>query len=194
MKAKFIKRFFAYFIDILILGIILLLTSKYVLNNDNVKNLNIELDILNENYLNGDVSVSNYINHYAEISYDLDKHSIIYTIVNIIFVVIYFIIMPYLLKGQTLGMKLFKIKVVKEEGKLTLNDLFVRNLIINGLGYMIICLLLIYLLPALPYFIIMMALGLVQLVLIIICAIGIIKNNNNLILQDKLTNTLVINS
>lgn len=194
MKAKISKRLFAYIIDILILGIILLLTSKFILNNDNVKNLNIELDVLNENYLNGDVSVSNYINHYAEISYDLDKHSIGYTIVNIIFIVIYFIIGPYFLNGQTLGMKLFKIKVVKEEGKLTLNDLFVRNLIINGLGYMLICLLLIYILPSLPYFIIMMTLGLIQLVLLIICAIGIIKNNNNLILQDKLTNTLVINS
>jgi len=100
--------------------------------------------------------------------------------------------MPYFLNGQTLGKKLLKIKVA-EENKLTITSLVIRNLIINGLGYMLITLLLIYTMPANIYFIITSILSIVQLVLMIIILIGLIKNNDNLVIHDKLSHTKVVN-
>jgi len=192
MEAKFSKRLFAYIIDIIVLGIVLLLVNIIIPKNNDIKNLNVELDILNEQYLNQELTFKEYTNNYFEISYNLDKQNTIYTIVNIVFVIAYFVIMPYFLNGQTLGKKLLKIKVA-EENKLTITSLVIRNLIINGLGYMLITLLLIYTMPANIYFIITSILSIVQLVLMIIILIGLIKNNDNLVIHDKLSHTKVVN-
>ena len=190
MEAKFSKRLLAYTLDITILGIVLLLTN-IIIPKDN-KDLNVKLDTLNESYLNEEIGFNEYLNNYSEISYNLDKQNIIYTVVNIVFVIAYFIILPYFLNGQTIGKKVFKIKVTKEN-KLTIISLIIRNLIINGLGYMLLSLLLIYILKPYTYFVTTTILSLIQLTLMIIILIGLIKNKENLILHDRLSNTKVIN-
>ena len=190
MEAKFSKRLLAYIIDIIVLGIVLLLVN-IIVPKDN-KELNVKLDTLNERYLNEEIGFNEYLQDYSKISYDLDKQNIIYTVVNIIFVIVYFIIMPYFLNGQTIGKKLLKIKVTKET-KLTITSLIIRNLIINGLAYMIISLLLIHILNSYIYFITTTILSLMQLTLMIIIAIGLIKNNSNLVFHDKIAHTKVVN-
>lgn len=192
MEAKFSKRLFAYIIDIAILCIGLFLTNIIIPKSNEIKNLNIELDVLNEQYLNKELTFKEYSNNYSDINYELDKQNTIYTIVNIVFVIAYFVIMPYFLNGQTLGKKLLKIKVAKEN-KLTITSLVMRNLIINGLGYMLITLLLIYMMPANLYFITTSILSVVQLALMIIILTGLIKNNSNLVIHDKLSHTKVVN-
>jgi len=193
MEAKFNKRLIAYIIDITLLGIIMLLVSAIIPDNNNIKNLNMKLDNLNEQYLNNEINTGTYLNQYSNISYNLDKENIIYTIINIIFIVIYFIIIPFFYNGQTIGKKLLKIKVIKENGKLTIKDLIIRNIIINGLGFILISLILIYLIPALGYFIITLILSIVQLIVIIITMVAIIKSDEHLGLHDKITNTKVVN-
>lgn len=193
MKAKFSKRLGAYVVDIIILGLVIFTLGIVVPKSKNIKVLNAELDILNEQYLNEQVSLKEYTNHYSQIMHEVDKENIIYTIVNIIFIIIYFILMPYYFNGQTLGKKIFKIKVVKQNDKVSINDLIVRNIVINGLGYMLISLALIYLLPSLSYFITILFLSTIQLAVIIITTIGLLKNNEKLILHDRFTNTEVIN-
>lgn len=193
MEAKFSKRLLAYIIDIAILGIVLFLTNIVIPKSNDIRNLNAKLDILNEQYLNQEISFKEYSNNYSEISYDLDRQNIVYTIVNIVFVIVYFIVLPYFLNGQTLGKKLLKIKVIKQDGKLNIGSLIIRNLIVNGLAYMLLTLLLLYTLPAYIYFITTGILSIVQLVLVIVITIGIIKNNNNLVMHDRLSHTKVVN-
>lgn len=189
MRANLKKRALAYTIDIIILGLILLLVNIIVPKDE--KDINIKLDSLNETYLNKEISFNDYLEEYSIISYEIDKNNIIYTIVNIIFVIIYFIIMPFIFSGQTIGKKIMKIKLVKED-KLTITSLVIRNLIINGLGYMLLSLILIHILKPYSYFIITTILSIMQLTLIIIILIGLIKNNNNLILHDRLSKTKVV--
>jgi len=191
MEVKFSKRLLAYTLDITILGIVLLLVN-IIVPKDN-KDLNVKLDTLNESYLNEEIGFNEYLNNYSKISYNLDKQNIIYTVVNIVFVIAYFIILPYFLNGQTLGKKVFKIKITKEN-KLTITSLIIRNLIINGLGYMLLSLLLIYILKPYIYFITTTILSLIQLTLMIIILIGLFKNNDKLILHDRLSDTKVINA
>ena len=184
MRANFKKRALAYTIDIIILGLILLLVNIIVPKDK--KDINVKLDSLNETYLNKEKTFNEYLEEYSIISYE-----IIYTIVNVIFVMIYFIIMPFIFNGQTIGKKIMKIKLVKED-KLTITSLVIRNLIINGLGYMLLSLILIHISKPYSYFIITTILSLIQLTLIIIILIGLIKNNNNLILHDRLSKTKVV--
>ena len=189
MRANLKKRALAYTIDIIILGLILLLVNIIVPKDE--KDINIKLDSLNETYLNKEISFNDYLEEYSIISYEIDKNNIIYTIVNIIFVIIYFIIMPFIFSGQTIGKKIMKIKLVKED-RLTITSLVIRNLIINGLGYMLLSLILIHILKPYSYLIITTILSIMQLTLIIIILIGLIKNNNNLILHDRLSKTKVV--
>ena len=189
MRANFKKRALAYTIDIIILGLILL--GVNIITYKEEKDINIKLDILNETYLNQEITFNEYLKEYANISYEIDKGNIIYTVVNIIFVIIYFIIIPFIFKGRTIGNKIMKIKLIKED-KLTITSLIIRNLIINGLGYMIISLILIYISKPYRYFIVTAILSLIQITLIIIILIGLIKNNNKLVLHDRLSKTKVI--
>jgi len=193
MEAKFSKRLFAYIIDIAILSMVLFLTNIIIPKSNEIKNINASLDVLNEQYLNQEISFKEYSNNYSDINYELDRQNIVYTIVNIVFVMVYFIVLPYFLNGQTIGKKLLKIKVVKQEGKLNITSLIIRNLVINGLAYMLITSLLLYTLPANIYFITTSILSVVQLTLMIVTTIGIIKNNNNLVIHDRLSHTKVVN-
>lgn len=192
MEAKFSKRLFAYIIDILILGIVLFLTNMIIPKSNDIKNLNVKLDVLNDRYLNQEISFKEYSNNYLEINYESDRENIVYTIVNIIFVIGYFIVLPYFLNGQTIGKKLLKIKVINQTGKLNITSLIIRNLIINGLAYMLITLLLLYMLPAPIYFGITSVLSIVQLLIMIVTMTGMIKNNSDLIIHDRLSHTKVV--
>ena len=192
MEAKFSKRLYAYILDIIILGIVLMIVNIIVPKNNEIKELNVKLDSLTQDYLDKEIEFNEYLNDYSEINYELDKQNIVYTIVNIIFVIVYFIIIPYFFKGQTIGKKIFKIKVFKEN-KLTITSLIIRNLIINGLAYMVLTLILLFILPYNIYFISTSILTLIQLTIMIITIIGIIKNNRKLIIHDKLSKTQVVN-
>ena len=189
MRANFKKRALAYTIDIIILSLILI--GINIITYKENKDINVKLDVLNETYLNQEITFDEYLKEYSTVSYEIDKDNIIYTVVNIIFVVIYFIIIPFIFNGKTIGNKIMKIRLVKED-RLTIISLIIRNLIINGLGYMLLSLVLIHILKPYSYFIITTILSIIQLTLIIIILIGLIKNNNNLILHDRLSKTKVI--
>lgn len=193
MEANFGKRLSAYIIDIAILSIVLFLTNIIIPKSNEIKNLNASLDVLNEQYLNQEISFEEYSNNYSEINYKLDRQNISYTIVNIIFVIGYFILLPYFSNGQTIGKKLLKIKVIKQDGNLNIIGLIIRNLIINGLAYMLIITLLLYTLPAYIYFVTTSILSVIQLVLMIVITMSIIKSNNNLVIHDRLSHTKVVN-
>ena len=58
---------------------------------------------------------------------------------------------------------------------------------------MLISLLLIHIFPPYIYFIITAILSIIQLVLMIISGMGVFKNNDNLVIHDKLSQTKVVN-
>lgn len=118
MKATFIQRFLAYVIDmILIILIVNIIGSAF--NQKQLKELDKELnDKLNtvesvEQFY--DDSSEELLNELADIQYRIDKASAPITAVNIIISIGYFIIFQYMNNGQTLGKKLFKIKVQSEK-------------------------------------------------------------------------------
>lgn len=187
------KRLLAYTIDILILGVIIAIVGYIIPESLNIRVLNNELSNINEMFLNHTINIAIYLKRYAIVLHSIDIERAIYGIINSFFIILYFVIYPYFKNGSTFGQSVVKIKVVGEDNELpTLNNLLWRNIIINGLGYMLISLALLYVVPSLSYFIIVSILGFLQLMVVIISIFMVIYRKDKQGLQDIYSNTFVV--
>ena len=186
----FKSRLVAYIIDVIIIALVLNIIGVFFTRTDNYKKLNDELQTLNEKYVNNEIDTLTFINNQADIAQDLDKEQFLPNILQAFLIIGYFIILPYCNNGKTLGKRLFKIKIVSD-GELDYNKLIVRALLINGLGYLLIILGTVYILPSLAYYILTTILGIIEFVIFIVSAVMIIKNKEQG-LHDKLSKTKVI--
>lgn len=191
--APFFKRLTAYIIDMALFGIIIVIAGMFLKNNQNISVLNLELNGINELALNHQIGITTYLSRYAEIMCNLDQQKVLLSIVNCLFILLYFVGMPYFFDGQTLGKKIMKLKIVRRNGELLmLNDLIIRNLVINGLGFMLISLCILYITPSMVYFILSTILGILQIILVIISIFMVIYRKDKRGLHDVLGNTMVI--
>jgi uncharacterized RDD family membrane protein YckC len=194
MKAEGLKnRALAYLIDMLLFIIVILICTTFLKSNQNVAVLNLELDTINELALNHEISINTYLNRYADIMHNLDQEKVMINLINCIFIMGYFVMLPYFFEGRTLGKKILGLKVKRRDGELLmLSDLIIRNLIINGLGFMLISLCILYIAPSMIYFIIATLLGILQILLVIVSVFMVIYRKDNRGLHDVLSETMVV--
>jgi len=185
------RRFLAYIYDICLLTLILLFTSLVIPTSDKATELSESMSELQKDYLEEKISDEEFIETYSELSYEMDRENVPYSVINIIYVLLFFIFIPLKNNGMTLGGAKLGIKIKKDKGKLNTNDLIVRNFIVNGLAYMILILLLLYLLPKSIYFYVVTILGFLEFLLVIISAFMVLYRHDQRGLQDILTNTKI---
>lgn len=185
------RRFLAYIYDSCLLTLVLLFTAFILPTSSRLDNLNEELNELKKDYLEEKIDEYEYMNRYSDISYEIDRENVPYSIINVIYVLVFFIFIPINNNGMTLGMSKFAIRIKKNKGKLTTNDLIVRNFIVNGLLYMLLVLLLLYALPKSIYFYGVTILGFLEFLLVIISAFMVLYRHDQRGLQDILTNTKI---
>ncbi len=178
------KRFLALIIDIIILLIIFELINLFFINP-----YESELTTLKEKLINNKISYSAYLYNYININHNISKNNIYFNVIQIIIMSVYFILIPYINKGSTIGKLLFKIKVDKPNLKIT--DLLIRSFIINGIGYLLIMTILLPLSNSLLYFTIENILGIMQIIVVIISGFMVLYKKDNLGLHDILTKTVV---
>lgn len=133
MKASFIKRLGAFILDITILSVIFsLITIGFNMNVTD--NINKEINGVLEQYQNNEITIEEYTDKVIELNYELQKSSLLTNLVNIVLYIGYFIVFGYLNKGQTLGKKICKIKVVNVNGDVpSIWNMLVRSLFIYGI-------------------------------------------------------------
>ena len=194
MNASLSRRFFSYLIDMLILGLFIGLTLKlFHSNSQSIKSLEVFINDLNNLYLEGKITLGEYIRGYSSYAQDLDKIDLIPSVINFIYVTVFFIYIPFFFKGQTIGQKFLEVKLVKDNGKkVTLFDLLIKALIFYSLGYLIITISIIYLVPSLVYFCISFILIFLEIFLVIISGFMILYRHDQKGLQDLLTKTKVV--
>jgi len=132
MKASFAKRLGAFIIDSVILSIVFaIITMGFKLDT---KDINDEVNDTLEQYESGDITTEEYLDKTLELNYELQKSSLVVNGLNIVLYVGYFIVFGYLNKGQTIGKKICKIKVVNsKDDKLSIWNMIVRSLFIYGI-------------------------------------------------------------
>lgn len=135
MKKTTIRRLGAYIMDMFIVALI--------------SSLFVKIEFINPKYDEYQKVYNDYIDYTSEIkdikdiendskltdfSYDLAKTGVATSIISLIVTTLYFVGFQYLNRGQTLGKKVFKIKVVDGENKrVKLYQLLVRSLLINSI-------------------------------------------------------------
>lgn len=183
-----IKRILAYLLDMFIIGIVIILISSFM-QTKNMNVLGIEIGSLNEQFLMHKVSFITYLNHYSIAFYDLEKQKILINFITLLMMIIYFVVVPYKTNGKTLGKMIFEIKISKENINIT--DYMIRAFMINGLGYTLFSLLLIFILPSFSYFLTISVIAFMQLALVITSFFMLLYNKGKT-LEDMFTKTSVI--
>lgn len=135
MKKTTARRFGAYIMDMIIIALISSMFLKIEFINpkydEYLKVYNEYLDYTSEIK---DIKQLENDSKITDLSYDLAKTGIASSIISLVVTTLYFVGFQYLNRGQTLGKKVFKIKVVDgDNGRVKLYQLLVRSLLINSI-------------------------------------------------------------
>ncbi len=193
MKASLGKRIAAYLIDIAI--ILAILGVVGLLYKPDISGLNASMADITFKYAEGEVSFSNYMTELSFIYQQMDLKNIILHIINVVFIIAYFIVLPYFNHGQTIGKRLRHIEVrAKSNQSLNLFNLFIRNLIINGLTYLLSVIICVFIVPANLYFTVISFLALIQIGLLLASALMVVYRKDKKGLHDLIAGTWVATS
>ncbi len=114
MKSLFFKRIGAYLLDFIIVTFIVSIITLGFKTDNKIKN---RVNELLTSFTSEKITIEEYSDELFELNYDYQKSILPNTIVSIVVSIGYFIVFATLNKGQTLGKKMFKIKVVNKDGK-----------------------------------------------------------------------------
>ena len=192
MSAKLGKRLSAYIIDIILVSLIFSILTAFIPESSNVTTLNNEIGKTSENFLNGAITTKEYFNQTIILSHSLDRELFLSNLFNFVLMIGYFVILPYYYNGQTIGKKILKIRIAKDDNKLSINDLLIRGIIVNQFAYTLISLSSVFLINDSIYFGLITILGFIQFLLVIISIFMIIYRKDKKALQDIISNTRVI--
>lgn len=189
-NAGFGKRFLAYIIDMIVISIVGIFITVFIpMQEVDTSEANTAL----ENYMNGEITVEKYMNETAGVNYELEQSRIPEYIVSLTLTFVYFVILQYKLNGQTVGKKVLNIRVENnKKGKLSVNSLIFRSLIINEIGFSMLSLLSILVFNEGTYTTISGILNMLNLCLILICAVMVIANKDKRGLHDVIAGTKVV--
>ena len=192
MKANLSKRFKAYFIDFIIVFIITTIISKLMKDSNEALLIKEEMAKLAENQINNSNSFMDFIGSYSNLLTRLIKENILFYYLEFLILIIYFQIIPIILKGKTIGFKLLKIKLIDGNENISFFTLLKRNLVINEFAYFILYISLLYLIPALSYFIILIILAIIQILVVNISIFMIKYRDDEKSIADILSGSSVI--
>ena len=193
IKAMFSQRVLAFLIDLVLLSIITSLITMFIPMNDTATKLYDEQNRVLEGYVEGTVSMEEYVNQMVDLGYDISKQTVIISIVGVVISLLYYVVYPCYNNGQTFGKKLMKIKIKKTNDKeLSMNDLLIRSMINNSILVNIITIALVLFLSKDLYLSMSSLLSSVQYLVLIISLIMIAFTKNAQGLHDKVCKTEVV--
>ncbi len=195
LKAYFMQRFGAYIVDILLVSTLFTLITMFIPANKNLTNATEEQVKLWETSLKGEVSSKDYLVETVKLDYKIQRNQVPYSILELVFVILYFIVFQFYNKGQTLGKKLFKIRVVREDGSnVTMNDLALRSLLSLSLVSSILTMIFCIAGSLNVYTVSSLIIEVIQTILMIVTVVMVLVRNDGRGLHDLIGSTKVIKS
>ena len=193
-KAFSYQRIGAYFIDIIVLSLILSLLTFWIPKSEKYQKAVEDEEKLIENYANGEIDEDSLVKAYFNDRYIIEKETIIISVVSVILSIGYFGTFAYMNNGQTLGKRLLGIKISSSKKELTHFDFIMRSLIINdGISSIISVLLLLFITGSMYSYTIFVVQS-IQSLIVLLSAIFVVFRKDKLGLHDLICKTEVIQS
>lgn len=183
-------RIKAYLIDFLVLFLALLVINLVLPKTDYVKELETEQNAIMEDYMSKRITFSNYVESYGSLYYETSSEQHLNYLIYLIFMIIYFVIIPFLWKGRTLGCYLCNVQIERfDQGRLYMWQLFVRYSIVFGIGYVFLNNILLLFLTGKTYFLTISVIAIFQFVLALFSSFTVLIHTEKRGLHELLSNT-----
>ena len=194
-----LKRLMAYVIDILIVSICMTPVLNWSV-------INPYIDEYTENYTEytelleqanaGDIDPEDaeYEEKIIDLNYQINKYKVVSSSISAGSLLLYFALLQWALKGQTIGKKIMKIKVVanREDKKLNIGNYILRSLILNNIIFTIVLIVGVYLFKEDGYYNLSMIVSYLQLLVMSIIMLMIVLRKDFRGLHDIVAGTKVI--
>lgn len=133
-KPYFFPRLVAYIIDILLVSVVCSFVMLIIPENKNYQKYMDEYEQIQTNFIAEKITAEEYISQSSSVVYDIDYSNVLSMILEVVLIILYFIVFQFYNKGQTLGKKLMKLRLISaKDSELTLNQVALHALIINSI-------------------------------------------------------------
>ena len=185
-----LKRIVAYLIDIFIVTLIAGAISSIRILNPYYSDYEKTLTRYNELVEKTDVDKNEVIN----INHDIYKYRTYQTIISVSSLILYFGVFQYSTKGQTIGKRLLKLRIVSNnKKKLNIGNYILRIIILNNIIFTILAFLGVYVLDNNVFYYATLIIGGIQSIILSINILMIVLRRDRRGLHDILSNTTVEN-
>ena len=192
MKATFFERLGAYFIDTIIVSFIFSIICLGLGNytSDSEK----QMEKLDEQLLSEEITPEEYLEEYKVVIYDYQKENVLQSGISAALTIAYYVIFQYMNKGQTIGKKLLKLRVVDKDTQKPVSILkgLLRSFIVLSILSSVLSILFLYILNKNSYFIGYSTTLVIEGVFTITTIMFILYRKDKRGLHDIMTNTTVI--
>lgn len=176
------------------MSIVISLISIVIPTNDYEK-YNEEYNKITQEYQEKEMTTEVYKEYLAQSSpylYNMNKETIVLTTIQVVITIIYFIFFQYKMKGQTIGKKIFKIKVVENNSTPSLKAIILRTVIIDSILSGILGIIILYILNKDNYYLGYLLISTVEVIFAFASALFILYRKDKQGLHDMMANTKVI--
>lgn len=187
----FFERLGAYFVDVLIISLLLGIIGYGLPNN--TEDTSKEMSNLDEKFVNKEISTEEYLTEYYGLLYETQSSSKLVNGISLMLSIAYFVIFQVLYNGQTLGKKLFKIKVVDEDKKpVSFWAMLVRYMFIMNILSSVFGILLLFIASKKVYIISYLVLVVLDFLFLIVTTLFVLYRKDKRGLHDLMAKTMVI--
>ena len=191
-NALFVQRLVAFLIDVLLVSLIASFISAPFVNVEKISALEKKTSELMIQLQSEQISITDYSMQYIDIYYKLARYSGISSIIVIFLNVLYFVVFQVYNKGQTLGKKFVKIRVISENGELSYNQIIFRSFISNFILVDIIMFIFMIFSSKEIYFWATIVFQGLQYIVVFISIIMIMNHKDGRAIHDKIVQTKVL--
>ena len=193
MKANTIYRIGAYIVDVVLIAFLVSIITSFVPQSDKYKESVEKENKLLDSYFSNDVTIDEMLDDMYELRYNIDKETVHVTLITCIAYLAYFGTFAYYKDGETIGKKLFKIKI-KHLGNSNNTHYFylLRACLIHGVFISLLLTLLVMILNVHDYSIMYSILSVFNMVFLFTSLIVSIFREDGRGIHDLICNTMVV--